>query len=532
MKCKNGMALNNGYAWEATGKRKSDMAGTDNRKINERQEKIEMQDMYAEDVKDSTKDAKGSTTKNEGAKGAKLTEKDSKFRDFALTGNLWSVIAYVCTPLAFFQFINSLFGILDTMMASHVSAVAVSAVAYLSQVQHIISAVGAGLAAGSTLKISEAYGAGDYEMVKKRLSTLVTLCVGIAAAVLLIIPFAPAFLRAFGTPEDFITVGATYFSVSLFSTLLAFVNNVYIAIERSRGNSRRILKLNTTVVVLKLLISAWFIYGLNGDITMIAVATVISQCFLLAFALRNLLKGDNAFTFSRKSIAFRKPVLSPMLKISFPVVVEKVAFSFGKTVVNSMSKEYGSTTVGALGISNHINGLVTSIQNGFQDGGSSIISQNMGAGNMKRALGTFWRLMAINAGIGAAGLLLLNLFLEPISWLFANSAEGFNTEFQQMIVHMYRYESIGGCIPLGINCACMALMFGLGKTKLTLVCNFSRVFLFRIPVLWAIQNFTNLGSEGVGIVMSVSNTLTAVLSFTLAMIVVRKVKRENKEQFL
>lgn len=457
-----------------------------------------------------------------------LSEKDRKFREFALTGNLWSVILYVCVPLAFFQFVNHLFNILDTMMASHVSAIAVSAVAYLSQLQSMIAAVGGGLAAGSTLKISEAYGAGDYRLVKKRLSTLLTICAGIALAVLVMIPFAPMLLRAFGTPEDFIAVGARYFSITLFSTVLNFFNNVYIAIERSRGNSRRILKLNLFVVTLKLIITAVFIYGLNADITMIAVATVISQGFLFVMAIKNLTAGDNAFTFDRRSIAFKKTVVGPMLQISFPVIVEKVAFSLGKTVVNSMSKNYGSTTVGALGISNNINGLVTGVQNGFQDGGSSIISQNLGAGNTKRALGTFWRLVVINAGIGAVGLVLLNVFLEPITWLFANSAEGFNEEFQQLIMHVFRYEAIGGCIPLGINSACMALLFGFGKTKLTLVSNFSRVFVFRIPILWALQNFTTLGSESVGIVMAASNTLTAVLSFTLAMLVIHGVKKKER----
>lgn len=458
---------------------------------------------------------------------ASLSEKDRKFREFALTGNLWRVIFYVCVPLAFFQFINHLFNILDTMMASHVSALAVSAVAYLSQLQSMISAVGGGLAAGSTLKISEAYGAGDYKMVKKRLSTLLTICGCISLAVLCLIPFSSGLLRLFGTPEDFIAVGARYFSVTLFSTVLSFFNNVYIAIERSRGNSRRILKLNLLVVTLKLALTAVFIYGLKGDITMIAVATVVSQAFLFVMAVKNLCSGDDAFTFDRTSIAFKRQVVSPMLNLSFPVIVEKVAFSFGKTVVNSMSKNYGSTTVGALGISNNISGLVTGIHNGFQDGGSSIISQNLGAGNMKRALGTFWRLVAINAAIGGVGLIILNVFLEPVTWLFANSTEGFNKEFQQLIMHVFRYESLGGCIPLGINGACMALLFGFGKTKLTLVCNFSRVFLFRIPVLWALQNFTTLGSESVGIVMAVSNILTAMLSFIISMLVIRNVKKKE-----
>lgn len=459
-----------------------------------------------------------------------LSEKDKKFRDFALNGNLWLVIFYVCIPLSAFQLINHLFNILDTMMASHVSAIAVSAVAYLTQIQNMISAIGMGLAVGSSLKISEAYGAGDYQMVKKRLSTLIAICGIISLAVLCLAPVTPAFLRITGTPEEFIAVGSKYFVVTLFATVLSFFNNVYIAIERSRGNSKRILRLNMLVITLKLSITAIFIYGLNADITMIAVASVISQSFLFIMAIRNLTEGDNAFTFSIKSIHFKKNVVNPMLNLSFPVIVEKVAFALGKTVVNSMSKEYGPVTVGALGISNNINGITTQCQNGFQDGGASIISQNLGAGNLKRALGTFWRLLIINAGIGLVGYILLNVFIEPITWLFANSQEGFNVEFQQTIIKVFRYDSFGGCVPLGINAAVMALLFGFGKTKLTLLCNFCRVFVFRIPILWALQNFTTLGSESVGIVMGASNILTAMLSCIVAAFVIHDIKKKEETQ--
>ena len=217
-----------------------------------------------------------------------------------------------------------------------------------------------------------------------------------------------------------------------------------------------------------------------------------------------------------------------MLNLSYPVIAEKIAFAFGKTVVNSMSKNYGAVTVGALGISNNINGTVTQLQNGFQDGGSSIISQNRGAGNISRALGTFWRLLIINSLIGLAGYILINIFIEPITWIFANSAEGFNYEFQRTIIKVLRYDTFGGCVPLGVNSAVMALLFGFGKTKLTLLCNFCRVFVFRIPILWALQNFTSLGSESVGIVMAISNILTAMLSATVAVFVIRNIKKAQK----
>lgn len=456
-----------------------------------------------------------------------LSEKDRKFREFALNGNLWKVIFYVCIPLAAFQLFQHMFNILDTMMASHVSAIAVSAVAYLSQIQSMIAAIGTGLAVGSTLKISEAYGAGDYEMVKRRLSTLILICAMLGTIVLLLVPFTPQFLRVMGTPEVFIQVGTKYFIITIFSTILSFFNNVYIAIERSRGNSKRILRLNMGVIILKLSITAYFIYILHADITMIAVASVISQAFLFVMAIKNLMLGNDAFTFNIHFLDFRKKVVLPMLQLSYPVIAEKIAFAMGKTVINSMSKNYGSTTVGALGISNNINGTCTQMQNGFQDGGASIISQNRGAGQIDRALETFKKLVIINGLIGLVMYILLNTFIEPITYVFANSAEGFNAEFQQTIIHVFRYDSLGGCIPLGINCAVMALLFGFGKTKLTLLCNFSRVFIFRIPVLWALQNFTTLGSESVGIVMGVSNFLTAALSCTVAAFVIRDIKKQQ-----
>lgn len=165
--------------------------------------------------------------------------------------------------------------------------------------------------------------------------------------------------------------------------VISFFNNVYIAIERARGNSKRILNLNMVVIGLKLALTALFVYVLNCGINMISVATIISQTFLLAAACKNLNQKDNAFGFSLAAISLKPEVTRPMIALSIPVIVEKVAFSFGKVIVNSMSTIYTPLTVGALGISNNIGGFTTMPQNGFQEGGSAIISQNLGARRTK-----------------------------------------------------------------------------------------------------------------------------------------------------
>lgn len=456
---------------------------------------------------------------------ANLSKKDSQFRDFALTGNMWKVIWRVGFPLAVYNALNQAFKVLDTMMASHISSQAVSAVAYLSQLNLMLSAVGGGLAVGASLKVSQAYGEGNYKLVKQRVSSLFALCTILSLAVIFgIIPFTDQFLRLANTPEELIVEGKTYFVISLIAMVITFFNNVYISIERARGNSARILRLNMGVIAIKLLLTAFFVYILNGTIVMIAWATVASQVFLLLAAVINMRGKDNAFGFSIRAVSLRGDVTKPMISQSVPVIVEKIAFSFGKVVVNSMSTGYGVLTVGALGISNNLGGFTTMPQNGFQEGGAAIISQNLGAGHFKRALDAFKTVVVFDLSIGVLGFVLSTVFMEPISGLFA----GEDRAFQEMICRIYRYEAFG-TIPLGLNSAVLGLLYGMGKTKHTLFINFCRVFMFRIPVLWFLQNFTSLGQESVGVVMMVSNVLTGLLALVIAVFVIRQEKRNRME---
>ena len=220
---------------------------------------------------------------------AKLTEKDERFLHESLNGSMWKVVVSVGTPLALYQGLSILFTILDTMMAAHIREESVSAVAYLSQINAILSAVGGGLAVGGGVQISRAYGEG----VRKRVSSLYALCLGAG----LLLPFARDFLRLAGTPEKLIDVGVQYFIVEMFDMVVKFLNNVYIAVERARGDSRRIMLLNFMVIGVKLSLTALFVYGMRGGLTMIAVASLISQLALLAFGLRYSLRADEALAF-------------------------------------------------------------------------------------------------------------------------------------------------------------------------------------------------------------------------------------------
>lgn len=450
-----------------------------------------------------------------------LSSKDKVFLEQSLKGPMWRVILKIGTPLAFYQMLSQIFTILDTMMAAHISEESVSAVAYLAQLNSILSAVGGGLAVGAGIQISRAYGEGNLTLVRQRVSSLYALCLFVGVTMLtIILPFKNSFLYLAGTPDSLIAVGSKYFIVQLFVMVVTFLNNVYIAVERARGNASRIFWLNLLVIGIKLSLTALFVYILNSGLVMIAVASLASQVVLLGFALRNSIFGKSAFTFSAKAVTVQQCVVAPMVENSVPVIAEKAFFAFGKTVVNAMCTVYGALMVGAMGVSNNLGGITTNPQNGYQEGAAAIISQNFGAGKYRRVLKAFVSVLVIDVAVGAV---ISGMELWQMDAL-ANLFDSGSAEFHAMITLVYRYEALGA-VPLGINAAVMSLLYGLGKTRLTLILNVARVFVFRIPVFWFLQHYTTLGQASVGVVMMVSNISVTLMAVVVAGVVIRNFRR-------
>ncbi len=456
------------------------------------------------------------------------SKRDEAFRQYALNAPPMRTLLTVCAPLALYQALQSIFKILDALMAAHISSSAVSAVSCLSQITLMITALGSGLAVGGSIKISEAYGQGEYGLVRRRTATLYAMATAVSLLVAVtLVPFAEPFLRLLNTPEELIAAGAGYFRVEVLCLVVNFFNTVYIAIERSRGHAKKILFINAAVIVIKLGLSALFVYRLDGDVVTIAAATLISQLVLLAYALFSMTRDEGAFRFSPRNIHMKKETVLPVLNLSYPVTAEKMLFSAGKVIVNSMSGMYGELTVGALGISNNIGGLTTGWHAGMLDGASALISQNRGAGRYRRTLRLYACLLLVDVAIGGAGLLLVNWGLPWLAQVFAQSKEQFDPQFCQMIVSIHRWEMLG-YITLGVNSATLALLLGYGYTKLTLALNVARVFLFRVPVLWALQRFTALGAEAVGLTMMISNICAGLSAAAVAVPVVRRIRRREE----
>ena len=100
-------------------------------------------------------------------------------------------------------------------------------------------------------------------------------------------------------------------------------------------------------------------------------------------------------------------------------------------VVNSVGVNYGTQTVGALGVSNSVSALSTVPAGSIGDGGAALIRQNIGHGNPQRALKIFRCVFIVDFVWGVLGFILTWVFLDPILASFSKGDVAFAEQLAQ-----------------------------------------------------------------------------------------------------
>lgn len=448
-----------------------------------------------------------------------LDAQDRKKRELIISGSIWKSVFVVCLPMAVFQLINQFFKVFDMSITSHINVDAVSAVSFFSQLSNVFAAIGTGIAIGAGIIIAGYYGKGEFKKVKTIVNSVFALSIIISIVLAVVmIAFAPVVMKIANTPDELKQIGFRYYIWQMIGLIFIFTNSVYISVEKARGNGKIILWLNLILAVVKFSLSLLFVFVFHFGITMISVATLLANMVITCIGAYRLRDSNDVFGISMKYISLRWNTLKKVFFISIPVIAEKVAFSVGKVMVNSVGVDYGTRTVGALGVSNSISGLSTTPPSSVGDGGSAIIRQNLGANKKERALQTFKAIFIINVVFGFIGLCLTLIFLDPLIGAFSNG----NVEFATIVKQVFILEMISN-VFVAVHASVMGLLYGFGYTKVSFLLNFARLFIFRLPLLIVIQKTTNItGGTAMGIVMMVSNGLTGISSIIAAIVVIYK----------
>ena len=437
-------------------------------------------------------------------------ERQLKKRDMILNDKMLKTILAIALPIAFYNLCNYLYGIYDMMVVQSANIGEAADVVVLDQIKNMIQTLGGAIATGGGILIAKKMGEKDIDGAKKSANTLFCLALIIAGITLLFIPFAVPFLKLLRTDQTTIDNALGYFDVQMVNLFIMTLNSVFIAIEKSKGNTLRIFILNIGVIIIKIGLTTLFAYGPfdNVTITWLAVATLIAQSFMMIIMLIISFLPNNILRIGIKTLNLNKEYVRIIIKLSLPVFIGRFLFHFGKVYLNSIATaHYGKTVVGALGISNTMAGLPTNIINSFEDGGSTIVSQNYGNSNGRRIKRFYFVNTILVEAISTVFVIVLFALKSNIAGFFAGNDE----EYRVIIINIFKWE----CLDIfftAISGASNAIFYGFGKTKITSAMSMANLFAFRLPTIMILMYAVHMNYEACGVAMFVSNTAAGIIT--------------------
>ena len=455
-----------------------------------------------------------------------VSEKDRKRREFILNGKPMAVVLNISLPLILLGAFSYLSSIIDTVVVARSDNDALSSVVMISQIKSLFTALGAGFATGGSIIVSRLIGRGEYPKAKQVANTIVTLFFGFAVVLIsALTPAASGILRLAGLTGDMIKSGLGYFRIQIVSIGVSMFNSNFLGLEKARGATLNILLVNIMSMSLKLIFTVVFVTILHLGTNMVAAATLCADISVTCYAIIMLSRKNYLFHFSLKNSRFTRDFIFPLCSLSIPVFLGKFVFSLGKVIVNRLAVGYGEEAPGALGVSNQISGSVTNIASCTEDSESSIESYNLSAKQYSRMIQVFWCTLAVNMTISVIGFVILTVFKSPISMYFADGS----VQKAELIEKIFSFERIG-IVALGINSAVNGLIYGIGYTKLSMIVNLSRLFVFRIPsMLVMINAFPQLGAESLGIAMLISNVGIGLMSVVIGTVCLLRIKNHKTQ---
>lgn len=298
---------------------------------------------------------------------------------------LWMLL----TPLIIEQMLNSLMGMVDTLMVSRVGAEAISAVSLVDSINNLVLQVFAAMAAGAAIICSQYLGRKDEKGCNDAAKQIVLTVVVISSVIMIIgVGFRKPLLHLiFGSVEEAVMTNAQiYFLITALSYPFIALFQAGAAFYRACGNSKFTMKTALIANVANIVGNTLFIFVLQMGAAGAAVSTLISRAlcaFVVFYALRK-----PGYAIQLKNYFSIRPDLNLIVKIlaiGVPSGIENGMFQFGKLAIQSTVSSLGTAAIAAQAMTiifENVNGMAAV---GIGIGLMTVVGQSIGAGRQEEA---------------------------------------------------------------------------------------------------------------------------------------------------
>lgn len=423
-------------------------------------------------------------------------------------GNPLTQILRFSIPLLLGNILQQLYNTVDSMVVGNfVGSGALAAVGASGPVINLMISFFMGLSVGASIKISQASGAKNLNLVQKTVHTVITLILIVAACITVIgISLSPWLLSLLNTPQDIMVAAVTYMRITFGGIVFLMLFNILNGILQGIGDSISpfiILMISCGInIVLDLLFVVWFEWEVAG----VAWATLIAQAVSVTFGFIRINHSNAGIRILPRNLGIDIATLKEILRLGIPSGFQNSLSSIGNIIVQALLNSFGTVIIAANIAVIKIDSFCTMPMMTFGTAITVFVGQNIGAGYINRIhKGTRYTLL-ISGTISAVISTFLFFFGEIPLQLF-------NQEAVVVQAGMDKFRIVA---PFYIMMAFYAIFSGVirgcGYTMVPMLISTLSMFLGRVPVAYLLSRY--IGANGIHLSLSVCWTLEALCIFS------------------
>lgn len=432
-------------------------------------------------------------------------------------GSIRKAVIMLAIPMMLEMAMESVFALVDLYFVGHLknSEDAIQTVGLTESVLTIMYSIAIGMSMAATAVVARRVGeknpeeAGHSGIQAIVVATAVTLVLSILG-----IWFAPDLLRFMKASEDTITQGTPFTRIMMGSSMAIMLLFLINGIFRGAGNAAIAMKslwiANICNIILCPLFIRGFLFVPAFGLTGAAIATAIGRSIGVLYQLYHLFYGKHQMKIKLSHFIPDFKVIRSLISIATPAIFQFIIASCSWIFLARLVSETGGKD-GSSGYQTALRLMMFFMLPawGLSNAASTLVGQNLGAKDIKRAEASVMRTVTYNV-IFMLTVSLIFLFLSD--WLVSFFT---NEEAVKRVAEHALHIMSFGFVFYGIGMVMINAFNGAGDTWTPTWVNVFGFWLFQIPLAYVLSKHFALGPEGVFIAIPVSETAITIAAFIL-----------------
>ena len=339
-------------------------------------------------------------------------------------GVVWEQLVLFAVPVLLGEVFQQSYSIADSAILGHyVGDTALAAVGAAESITRLLVGFFNGISLGCTIVVARCFGEQNLEKLSQTVHTIVYMSFALGVLLSLLgILIVNRMLALVSTPEDVFPMAKEYLTIYFAGMSGLVLYNTISGIMRAVGDSRHPLYFLIFSSVLNITLDILFVAVWKMEIAGGALATILSQFISAGLCMRLLIKTNQPWRFQFKGTLNHK-IICEVLRTGIPVGLQKSITSLSNVIVLSYIAEFGKANLAGWVVYSKVSHVLVVMSQSLSSAETTFISQNIGAGQYKRAAKGVKVTLVVSVVQVLAWIGIVLLFRNPITKAFGEGEE-------------------------------------------------------------------------------------------------------------